>query len=172
MFLTAIDDASVSSRLMQDMASAPPMETGGFVGLPQPPSYEESVGPQYQGAVLPPAYTKSAQYPYPTQPYSQIYQPTAHSTTSPIVSVQTIYVQPGVVFGDLPVQTHCPACAQMVITRLEHTSGTMAWLTCAGLFIFGCIYGCCLLPFCVDGLKDVTHRCPNCNNVLGEHKRL
>lgn len=68
----------------QDMASAPPMETGGFVGLPQPPSYEESVGPQYQGAVLPPAYTKSAQYPYPTQPYSQIYQPTAHSTTSPI----------------------------------------------------------------------------------------
>ncbi|KAL0992835.1 hypothetical protein UPYG_G00099170 [Umbra pygmaea] len=155
----------------KNMASAPPVQTGEFVGLPQPPSYEEAVGPQCQGPVLPPAYSKDTQYPYPTH-YNQTYQPAAHSTTSPIVSVQTIYVQPGMMFGDVPVQTHCPTCAQVVVTRLEHTSGTMTWLTCAGLFIFGCIYGCCLFPFCVNGLKDVTHRCPNCNNILGEHRRL
>ncbi|KAL0992834.1 hypothetical protein UPYG_G00099160 [Umbra pygmaea] len=149
------------------MASAPPLETWEFVGLPQPPSYEEAVGPQCQGPVLTPAYNKDTQYHFPTE-----YQPTAYSTTSPIVSVQTIYVQPSVMFGNVPVQTHCPTCAQVVITRLEHTCGIMPWLTCAGLFIFGCIYGCCLIPFCLNDLKDVTHRCPNCNNILGKHKRL
>lgn len=156
------------------MASAPPMETDGFAGHLQPPSYEESISPQYtQGPGLPPAYTKTAHQQYPTQVHSQAYPPPpAHSPISPIVSVQTIYVQPGVVYGALPVQTYCPACAQLVVTRLEHTSGTMAWLTCAGLFIFGCFYGCCLIPFCLDGLKDVTHRCPSCNNVLGIYNRL
>uniref|UniRef100_A0A8C1XJW3 Lipopolysaccharide-induced TNF factor n=1 Tax=Cyprinus carpio TaxID=7962 RepID=A0A8C1XJW3_CYPCA len=70
-----------------------------------------------------------------------------------VVSVQTVYVQPGLVFGSVPVQAHCPVCSQNVITRLEHTSGALAWLSCAGLAIFGCIYGCCLIPFCVDSLK-------------------
>ncbi|XP_062303695.1 lipopolysaccharide-induced tumor necrosis factor-alpha factor homolog isoform X1 [Osmerus eperlanus] len=155
-----------------NMASAPPLETAEFGGHLQPPSYEESMTPQYtHGPGLPPAYTKMAHQQYPTQVHSQAYPP-AHSPISPIVSVQTIYMQPGVVYGHLPVHTHCPACAQMVVTRLEHNPGTMAWLTCAGLFIFGCIYGCCLIPFCLDGLKDVTHRCPNCSKPLGVYKRL
>ncbi|KAJ8344672.1 hypothetical protein SKAU_G00288650 [Synaphobranchus kaupii] len=92
--------------------------------------------------------------------------------TSPMVSVQTIYVQQGVVFGDSPVQTHCPVCTQFVLTRTEHKSGTMTWLSCLALSFFGCIYGCCLIPFCADGLKDVKHYCPNCNNFLGIYKRL
>ncbi|XP_036408925.1 lipopolysaccharide-induced tumor necrosis factor-alpha factor homolog [Megalops cyprinoides] len=152
------------------MASAPPLETAGLVGTPQPPSYEEAMihpYPQYPpGAVpAPHGYAMVPQQPYPMQaPVPPV--------TSPVVSVQTIYVQPGMVFGDQPVQTRCPACTQIVVTRLEFNSGVMAWLTCAALSIFGCIYGCCLIPFCVDGLKDVTHHCPNCNSVLGIYKRL
>uniref|UniRef100_A0A3B4BY20 LITAF domain-containing protein n=2 Tax=Pygocentrus nattereri TaxID=42514 RepID=A0A3B4BY20_PYGNA len=162
------------------MASAPPLETSGAVGYaPPPPSYEEAMnaGPQYpQGAPVcpPPGYSKAPQAPYPTQGYTQLYTPPPPGppVTTPVVSVQTVYVQPGASFGELPVQVCCPHCAQSVLTRLEYNSGTMAWLTCAGLFIFGCIYGCCLIPFCVDCLKDVTHRCPNCTSVLGVYKRL
>ncbi|KAL7830645.1 hypothetical protein SRHO_G00317720 [Serrasalmus rhombeus] len=118
--------------------------------------------------------SKAPQAPYPTQGYTHMYTPPPPGppVTTPVVSVQTVYVQPGASFGELPVQVYCPHCAQSVLTRLEYNSGTMAWLTCAGLFIFGCIYGCCLIPFCVDCLKDVTHRCPNCTSVLGVYKRL
>ncbi|XP_048848196.1 lipopolysaccharide-induced tumor necrosis factor-alpha factor homolog [Brienomyrus brachyistius] len=149
------------------MASAPPLETVGLAFSPQPPSYEEAMSSPYPPGFVqpPPAFSKPEQGPYPVQPYGP-------PTTSQVVSVQTVYVQPRVVFGSQPVQTHCPMCMQMVLTRLEHNAGTMTWLTCAGLFIFGCFYGCCLIPFCVDDLKDVNHRCPNCSTVLGTYKRL
>ena len=32
--------------------------------------------------------------------------------------------------------------------------------------------GCCLLPFCIDGLKDVEHMCPNCGKVCGVCRRF
>ncbi|KAG5831886.1 hypothetical protein ANANG_G00285110 [Anguilla anguilla] len=113
----------------------------------------------------PPGYAKVPQCPYPPQPVGP-------PVTSPVVSVQTIYVQPGVAFGDRPVQVHCPACAQFVLSRMEYHSGTMTWLSCLALSFFGCIYGCCLIPFCADSLKDVKHCCPNCHNVLGVYRRL
>ncbi|XP_036406312.1 lipopolysaccharide-induced tumor necrosis factor-alpha factor homolog [Megalops cyprinoides] len=158
------------------MASAPPLETAVPVGTSPPPSYEEAMSqpyPQYlQGPVPPPpGYTKDTQQPHLPQACGPpITIPPA--TNQPAISVQTVVVQSALVFKDQPVQAHCPVCLQMVMTRIEHHSGTLAWLTCAGLFIFGCSYGCCLIPFCVDGLKDVTHYCPNCNNVLGVYNRL
>ncbi|XP_059414566.1 lipopolysaccharide-induced tumor necrosis factor-alpha factor homolog [Carassius carassius] len=159
------------------MASAPPQETSTFVGHPPLPSYEEALGSNPQDPPMPyaPADMKTSVPPYPTQAYSPMYPPPPHQgqpVTSPVVSVQTVYVQPGLVFGSVPVQAHCPVCARNVITRLEYTSGALTWLSCAGLTIFGCIYGCCLIPFCVDSLKDVTHHCPNCSSVLGVHRRM
>ncbi|XP_016392390.1 lipopolysaccharide-induced tumor necrosis factor-alpha factor homolog [Sinocyclocheilus rhinocerous] len=161
------------------MASAPPLESSTLVGHPPPPSYEEALGsnPQYQPMPYAPAPDMKTSVPlYPTQAYSPMYPPPpaqqGQPVTSPLVSVQTVYVQPGLAFGSVPVQAHCPVCSQNVITRLEHTSGALAWLSCAGLAIFGCIYGCCLIPFCVDSLKDVIHHCPNCSSVLGVHKRI
>ncbi|XP_058234291.1 lipopolysaccharide-induced tumor necrosis factor-alpha factor homolog [Hemibagrus wyckioides] len=160
------------------MASAPPLEPSVPVGFAaQPPSYAEamSAGPQYpQGTAAPQPPVYKAGAPYPAQAYAPMYQPpqpVPPMASPPVVSVQTVYVQP-TSFGDVPAQTCCPVCAQTVVTRLEHNSGSMAWLVCAGLCIIGCIYGCCLIPFCVDGLKDVTHFCPNCNSAIGTFKRL
>ncbi|XP_051995688.1 lipopolysaccharide-induced tumor necrosis factor-alpha factor homolog [Xyrauchen texanus] len=159
------------------MASAPPLETTTLVGYP--PSYEETVGtsqnyPPGGPMPYPPVDTKAFLPPYSTQANAQMYPPPQQAqfdSTSP-VAVQTVYVQSALMFGDVPVQVHCPVCAQNVVTQLRYTSGALAWLSCAGLAIFGCIYGCCLIPFCVDSLKDVTHHCPNCNNVLGVKKRI
>ncbi len=32
--------------------------------------------------------------------------------------------------------------------------------------------GCCLIPLCIDGVKDVNHFCPTCNCHVGTFKRL
>lgn len=47
---------------------------------------------------------------------------------------------------------------------------------CKAVFFFfclcRCIAGCCLIPFCIDALKDVDHTCPKCSALLGSYKRL
>ncbi|NXN89772.1 LITAF factor, partial [Bombycilla garrulus] len=88
------------------------------------------------------------------------------------VTVQTVYVQQPVVFYDRPVQMCCPSCNQMIVTRLSYNSGALTWLSCGGLCLVGCVAGCCLIPFCIDALKDVDHICPKCSALVGSYKRL
>uniref|UniRef100_A0AAY4B623 LITAF domain-containing protein n=2 Tax=Denticeps clupeoides TaxID=299321 RepID=A0AAY4B623_9TELE len=66
----------------------------------------------------------------------------------------------------------CPNCQQMVVTRVEFTAGLLSYLSCGGLFFCGFVLGCCLIPFCVDRLRDAKHFCPNCKSLLGLYKRL
>ncbi|OWK53212.1 Lipopolysaccharide-induced tumor necrosis factor-alpha factor [Lonchura striata] len=150
----------------EDIMSAP----SGNPVPSAPPSYEEALGinmnyphpypvpgpgqkPDEKGMNLP---------PHMGQP------PPANNP----ITVQTVYVQQPVVFYDRPVQMCCPSCNQMIVTRLSYDSGALTWLSCGGLCLLGCIAGCCLIPFCIDALKDVDHTCPKCNTLVGSYKRL
>ncbi|XP_031418436.1 lipopolysaccharide-induced tumor necrosis factor-alpha factor homolog [Clupea harengus] len=75
-------------------------------------------------------------------------------------------------FGDSPVQVTCPSCHQTGVTKVEFSSGLITYLFCGGLFMCGLVLGCCLIPFCVDRLRDAKHSCSNCKAVLGVYKRL
>ncbi|KAM3916558.1 LITAF domain-containing protein-like isoform 1-T2 [Leptodactylus fuscus] len=89
-----------------------------------------------------------------------------------IVSPVTTTVVMGTSFTDTPASCTCPVCRQNVVSRIEYNTGLLTWLIFGILLLIGCWLGCCLIPFCVDGCKDVDHYCPNCNHHLSKYKRL
>uniref|UniRef100_A0A671TK02 LITAF domain-containing protein n=1 Tax=Sparus aurata TaxID=8175 RepID=A0A671TK02_SPAAU len=61
----------------------------------------------------------------------------------------------------------CPKCHQTVLSKVNYSAGLLTYLFCGGLFLC-----CCLIPFCVDRLRDAKHTCPTCKTELGVYKRL
>ena len=70
-------------------------------------------------------------------------------------------------FGTTPVTSNCYNCGKNITTSLIKKTGAMQWLACIFVMI-GCPLGCCFIPFCIDGWKDITHSCPNCKIFLGK----
>ncbi|MEE6498372.1 hypothetical protein FKM82_003055 [Ascaphus truei] len=135
---------------------------GGGAVPSAPPSYEEAtLCHQYYPSPGPDAKNMNS-VPYVVQPMP---------APAPI-AVQTVYVQQPIAFYDRPVQMCCPVCTRMITTRLQHSAGALTWLSCGGLCLLGCGAGCCLIPFCIDSLRDVDHYCTNCHAIVGSFKRI
>nr|XP_022341661.1 cell death-inducing p53-target protein 1 homolog [Crassostrea virginica] len=75
-------------------------------------------------------------------------------------------------FREVPVHMQCPYCHAEVATSVTYEAGTMTWVICLFLILFGFWLGCCLIPFCIDGCKDCVHTCPNCQQVIGKFNRM
>jgi lipopolysaccharide-induced tumor necrosis factor-alpha factor len=74
-----------------------------------------------------------------------------------------------VVFGPTPVTVVCPN-GHEVTTNVSYKSGSFTFIVAALICFF--LGPCCaLIPFCVDGMKDVEHTCPVDGTVLGVFKR-
>ncbi|XP_075421435.1 lipopolysaccharide-induced tumor necrosis factor-alpha factor homolog isoform X1 [Ascaphus truei] len=74
--------------------------------------------------------------------------------------------------GDQAGVTKCPFCHENIVTRVTYHCGLLTWLLCIGLMWFGCVLGCCFIPFCVRRTKNVNHFCPRCNCHIFRHDRL
>ncbi|XP_028001346.2 lITAF domain-containing protein isoform X2 [Eptesicus fuscus] len=98
----------------------------------------------------------------PPQPYYQ----------GPRVIHTAVFNGVPVVASPMPINYLCPYCGNYVVTVTTPIPGVLTWLLCTGLFVFGCVLGCCLLPFCVDSLMDVSHTCPVCRRELFRFRRL
>ncbi|XP_017729934.1 PREDICTED: lipopolysaccharide-induced tumor necrosis factor-alpha factor homolog isoform X2 [Rhinopithecus bieti] len=70
------------------------------------------------------------------------------------------------------VQVVCPYCGNRIITVTSFVPGALTWLLCTTLFLFGCVLGCCFLPFCIRSLMDVKHSCPVCQRELFYYRHL
>ncbi len=91
--------------------------------------------------------------------------------TSYVGSSTQLFVAP-VAMLDKPTPVCCPYCRSVGMTKIKHTSGAITWFTCFGISLIGCVFGCCLVPFCCNKLRDVKHHCPSCEALLAIHKRL
>ncbi|XP_072225667.1 cell death-inducing p53-target protein 1-like [Leuresthes tenuis] len=75
-------------------------------------------------------------------------------------------------FPTHPCRTQCPECREFVVTETFTSISSVTWLVCFMTAMFGCVAGCCLIPFCVDALKSIIHRCPKCQTKISTIKRL
>uniref|UniRef100_A0A672FEE1 LITAF domain-containing protein n=1 Tax=Salarias fasciatus TaxID=181472 RepID=A0A672FEE1_SALFA len=65
-----------------------------------------------------------------------------------------------------PCRSQCPECGQVILTETSASVSTDTWLLCVSAAAIGCVAGCCLIPFCFDRFKSVTHNCPMCRTSI------
>eukprot|EP00198_Chlamydomonas_reinhardtii_P013558 XP_001702895.1 predicted protein [Chlamydomonas reinhardtii] len=148
---------------------------GGVPGASQPSAaYSQPSAPYpYPPPMAPGQYPTPAQHPYPP--------PQGQQVPGQLVYPQGSYV-PGAAPGTMMMMVPAPAQPQALphywpgqsISKAIHVyiAGLGTWLIAGGICLVGGIFGCCLIPFCVDGLKDCQHSCPKCNRYLGQHKMV
>jgi lipopolysaccharide-induced tumor necrosis factor-alpha factor len=90
----------------------------------------------------------------------------------PMTAVPVPMVVMANVFRESPTACTCPHCHSQIVTTVRFVNGTATFLIAGGIFIFGGVCGCCLIPFFLDGAKDCEHACPACNRVVGVYRRL
>ncbi|KAL6481872.1 hypothetical protein MHYP_G00099520 [Metynnis hypsauchen] len=121
---------------------------------PAPPTTIIQPAPQ-------PALTVIQQAPQPT-----IFQ----SAAQPAVTVVSpVVIQPRL--REIPGQLKCMYCQHDIVTVTRFINGALVWTIFGGLCITG-IWPFCLIPFCVNGCKDVEHSCPYCHNIISVYRRM
>lgn len=66
----------------------------------------------------------------------------------------------------------CDFCGKSIVSKTKSRAGLLVYLSSGACLSFCCLFGCFLLPFCQEPLKDVVHFCPTCHNTLGVHARI
>eukprot|EP01083_Nonionella_stella_P127235 385480_1 len=101
-----------------------------------------------------------AQQPYAAPVMGQ--QPTVGMAQQPYVTPV-----PAAVCGRVPARCVCTFCNKDQTTVVLKKTSWVQWLVCCGmLFIPGCDLGCCFIPFCMDDMANVEHRCSECRRIL------
>jgi hypothetical protein len=73
----------------------------------------------------------------------------------PIVTKDGVIAGPN--FGDIPVRNTCTQCRRPIMTQINRTVGLGTWLIVLVLCLFPPL---CLIPFFINSLKDIEHKCP------------
>ena len=146
-------------------AYPPPSQGQGAPGYAiPPPGYNMAPPPGY----MPPPGAPTGYMPAPGMPAGYIPPPGAPIYTSgaPITIVHALSL------GSASASCTCPKCNQQVFTNTESYAGSIVWLICLFIILFGgWVFCLCFIPFCIEDLKDVRHSCPNCKHVIGVYKR-
>ncbi|CAG8537931.1 3582_t:CDS:2, partial [Ambispora gerdemannii] len=156
-----------------------------------PPPYSAATE-QEQSSLVPRVLETSPLYPnVPKNSYNSIpnlyYNPTpppiAESSSSSAAAAAGYAPLPDTVIlpapvslqslRDEPAVTICPRCKNRVLSIVSYDSGSATWLASCMLFVLGItMWGCCLVPFCVNDLKDCNHACPSCGRTMARYSRL
>lgn len=74
-------------------------------------------------------------------------------------------------FGEYPLFMKCNYCKVEMMTTVSAKAAPAAHALAFLCILFGCVLGCCLIPYCMDGLTIYVHRCSFCGNYCGESQR-
>ncbi|ODM90160.1 Lipopolysaccharide-induced tumor necrosis factor-alpha factor [Orchesella cincta] len=74
--------------------------------------------------------------------------------------------------GSTNVRLTCRYCRNEIQTIIEKKPSMVAWISVGVIAICGGIFGCCLIPLCVDSCMDTYHTCPTCGAPVGKYKAL
>ncbi|XP_027196825.2 cell death-inducing p53-target protein 1-like [Dermatophagoides pteronyssinus] len=127
---------------------------------PYVPSYNHPPPPYSMG----PNYSQVPQQQMGDSSNVVVLQPTSSQTHTTTVIMDK--------FPPTSIHMKCFFCQEDVKTVARPKSNFCTWLVCAGLCFIGCIFGCCLIPFCTDCSRDILHYCPKCKKYLGSYERF
>ncbi|XP_025417290.1 lipopolysaccharide-induced tumor necrosis factor-alpha factor homolog [Sipha flava] len=136
----------------------PQMDKNAGLAPTAPPSYSESINgpPMYNGSV--------PQYQPPPPQYAQ--QPNQQQPAQVIVVQATPPIPP---LGQRSVNVTCPSCKSLVMSTVEETTSSKAYICCMLMCIFG-MCACSYLPFCMDSFMNYKHTCPRCKAFFGVYQ--
>ncbi|OCK86319.1 hypothetical protein K432DRAFT_376825 [Lepidopterella palustris CBS 459.81] len=139
----------------------------------QQPMYQQQP-PQPQMAYAPPTQQPQGAYIAPQQPIQQQYQQPIQHQQNPGMPLQqpsgTVYqnATPVASLGRGPAPVDCPACGQRAMTNVAFETGNTTHGWAAVLCLFACL-GC--IPYLMNSLKDVQHKCGRCGVLLATWHR-
>ncbi|KAF1351583.1 hypothetical protein EJ07DRAFT_168963 [Lizonia empirigonia] len=159
-----------------------------LTGAPQPPVYHQDSNAAYQQQY---AQQYAAHPQQPQSPPPQHVAPgLAHQPQSPYEQQQKAYAAPhphqpgmppqqhsGTVYqnatpiaslGRGPAPADCPACGQRSMTSIAFETGNTTHAWALGLCCL-CLLGC--IPYVMNSLKDVQHKCGRCGVLLATWHR-
>ncbi|XP_035001053.1 fibrous sheath CABYR-binding protein [Hippoglossus stenolepis] len=90
--------------------------------------------------------------------------PAEETPIGPIVPVESLL--------SMQAFTRCPSCGEAVFTEIRSVVGETIWMLCCVCSMLGCVAGCCLIPFFMENVKDIHHRCPRCQAHIHTYQHL
>jgi lipopolysaccharide-induced tumor necrosis factor-alpha factor len=138
----------------------------------QPPVYHQDPNAQYQQQQQP-MYAQHTGSPQPQHPQGAYIQPD-HAVQQPGMPPQqqtgTVYqnATPIANLGRGPAPADCPACGQRAMTNVAFETGNTTHLWGIVCCCFACL-GC--IPYVMNSLKDVQHKCGRCGVLLATWHR-
>ena len=119
--------------------AAPPPYSENPQYLPQGPYPPQQPYPPPQDNNQPP------QVPYPPQqPYQSYQQPplqqpniVSNNTTTVVTTQPAMVAAVPMIFHEFPVSMQCPSCGAQIVTAVHYDIGTLAWVLCLIMCLFG-----------------------------------
>lgn len=147
---------------MENKSAYPHPQHQGM-GMPMPPTYEQSAYPPPL-----PHQHNPGMYPHPPQ-QGQTHH--IHYVPPPTITEQPppaqVIVTPQV--GPDPQMLTCPSCRATIVTKMEYQSSTRTHVMAGLCCLFGC-WLCCWMPYCMDSCRNGNHYCTNCGTFLGTYR--
>lgn len=110
------------------MAAPPPYsENPQYPQGPYPPQQ------QYQPGLYPPP---QDQYP-PQEPPPQQQNFISNNTTTVVTTQPAMVPAVPMIFHEFPVSMQCPSCNCQIVTAVHYDVGTLAWVLCLIMCLFG-----------------------------------